>query len=279
MSFRAFGTTFGIRVNDSAVLERIPAYLPLGWQPDTEPVVDFLYSLRIGGEGRRPGLRHFHLAYAGARQIARTMELDHALNSLEFDLKLMTAYLSKDFLFVHAGVVGWQNKAIVIPGRSTSGKTTLVAALVKAGATYYSDEYALFDRQGRVHPYAIPLSVRSQPQGLPQDLQGRKTPVAELGGQAGVEPLPVGLIVLTGYQPDAAWRPRKLTQARAVLAIMEHTVAARRGPEVCLPTLKQVVSGAAIVKSKRGDTSQVITPLFNLINRQQIEGEKSYATP
>ena len=60
---------------------------------------------------------------------------------------------TRERVFVHAGVVGWKGHAIVIPGRSRSGKTTLVAELVKAGAEYYSDEFAVLDAEGRVHPF------------------------------------------------------------------------------------------------------------------------------
>ena len=43
-------------------------------------------------------------------------------------------------------IVTWgRGRAIVIPGRTFSGKSTLVAELVRAGATYYSDEYAVED--------------------------------------------------------------------------------------------------------------------------------------
>jgi uridine kinase len=41
---------------------------------------------------------------------------------------------------------------IAIPGRSFSGKTSLVTALVRAGAVYYSDEFAVIDRDGLVRP-------------------------------------------------------------------------------------------------------------------------------
>ena len=48
--------------------------------------------------------------------------------------QLAVATLAKELVFVHAGVVGWRNRAIVIPGRSLSGKSTLVLALVVAVA-------------------------------------------------------------------------------------------------------------------------------------------------
>jgi hypothetical protein len=59
---------------------------------------------------------------------------------------------ARRWIFVHAGVVAWRGQAIVIPGATQSGKTSLVAALVRAGAEYFSDEYAVFDARGRVHP-------------------------------------------------------------------------------------------------------------------------------
>jgi len=80
--------------------------------------------------------------------------------AFETDLQLYVAEMAPRRLFVHAGVVGWRGQAIIIPGRTFTGKTTLVAALVKAGATYYSDEYAVLDVRGRVHPYARPLGIR-----------------------------------------------------------------------------------------------------------------------
>jgi hypothetical protein len=40
-----------------------------------------------------------------------------------------------------------------------SGKTILVRTLLAQGAGYMSDEYAVINPTGRVHPYARPLSV------------------------------------------------------------------------------------------------------------------------
>ena len=163
---------------------------------------------------------------------------------------------------MHAGVVGWQDQAIVIPGRGFSGKTTLVAALVGAGAIYYSDEYAILDPQGRVHPYARSLSFR--------DASGQKlgdVPVEELGGRNGVEPLPVGLVVVTEYRNGARWRPQTLTPGRAMLALMDNTIAARQNPALSMPILKQVVSGATTVKSKRGEAEAVVESLLGLVEK------------
>lgn len=243
-------------------MERISEVLPLGWERSSLPEVDFLYSLWIGKPSRRQGTRNYNVLYAGSSRLVRTLELDVAFDSLEAHLEMLTAYRAEERLFVHAGVVGWQGRAIIIPGRGYSGKTTLVAALVKAGATYYSDDFAIFDRQGYVHPYPRPFSFR--------DSSGQRTglyPVEALGGQAGEEPLPVAVVVVTEYEAGARWRPRTLTPARAMLALMENTIAARRNPEQSLPILKQVLAGTTVIKSKRGEATDVVEPLLNLIEK------------
>src|SRR5262245_11510226 len=59
----------------------------------------------------------------------------------------------KDFAVVHSGVVAHDGGAVLLPGSTGSGKSTLVAELVRRGALYLSDEYALVDGAGDVHPY------------------------------------------------------------------------------------------------------------------------------
>src|SRR4051812_39632385 len=118
LSFRSYGLRLGIRVNQPEILEQLPGYLPPGWKPAASPIVDGLYSLRVGGAGARPGLRQFHLLYAGAGRLARTLDLDEAFRSLEEHLHLYVAAYAPRHVFVRAGVVGWQGQAILLPGRS-----------------------------------------------------------------------------------------------------------------------------------------------------------------
>jgi len=155
------------------MLERVRACLPLGWEPTDSAEVDFLYSLLIAQPNGRPGWHPYHLLYAGSARLARTLELAELFTRLESHLELLTAFLARGHLFVHAGVVGWQGRAIIIPGRSFSGKTTLVKALIEAGASYYSDEYAIFDATGQVHPYPIALAIRDESWPKPPENAGR----------------------------------------------------------------------------------------------------------
>jgi hypothetical protein len=256
-NFVAYGLRFGLRANDPSALAKTILHTPSSWQPARDKStstdeVDVSYSLQLAPASQRKGQRNYHLLYCGSELLARSLELSPLLIAFEKHAELLTAFLAQDCLFVHAGVVGWQGRAILIPGRSMAGKTTLVRALVEAGATYYSDEFAVLDKEGLVHPYPRPLSIRGN-----NGQSGREITAEELGGQVGIEPLPVGLIVVTEYQPGAAWRSRQLTPGQALLALMDNTVAARREPAHSMPILKQTVSGAITLKSKRGEAGDV----------------------
>jgi hypothetical protein len=160
-------------------------------------------------------------------------------------------------LFVHAGVIAWHGRAIVLPGRSGAGKTTLVRALIEAGADYCSDEFAVLDGEGRVHAYPVPLSIRGI--GLPTARRSAET----LGGRVATTPVGVEVIVITEYQRGARWRPRELSKSEALLALVEHTVAARQPPEYTLPVLRRTVLGARTIRSRRGDSRALADRLLD----------------
>src|SRR5258708_32188866 len=170
----------------SSPLKRSAEPRPAGWKTSTSPFVDRLYSIMAAGAGPLANGRRFSLLYGDDARIARSTNLDDVFERFESDLRLFVGEYARHRVFVHAGVVVWKGKAIVIPGRSYSGKSTLVAALVRAGATYYSDEYAVFDSKGLVHPFSKPLEIREEGEVI----QSRIT-VGQLGGKSGTKPLPV----------------------------------------------------------------------------------------
>jgi hypothetical protein len=252
VTFTAYGLSIGIRVSDRSVLERIHAILPPGWRPATKPTVGRLYSVVVGGPTGRAGMRRFNILYAGAARLVRTHDFDEVLQHLELDLELYIGDHARRRTFVHAGVVGWNGRAIVIPGRSFSGKSSLVKALVKAGADYYSDEFAVLDERGRVHPYPLALAIRQDRDGG----QPAKYRAEELGGVAGTRPLPVGLVLVTRYVGGARFRPRPLSPGRAVLELLSHTLPARRRPERVLDALTQAVEQASVLRGPRGEADE-----------------------
>jgi hypothetical protein len=253
MSLVSFGVRIGIRVNRPEILGRLKGYLPPGWKPSSSNAVDYLYSLIVGGVGAKPNVRRFNLLYAGIVRLARSTDIDQVLQTLESDLQLYVAQEARRRVFVHAGVVGYGGRAVIIPGRSFSGKSTLVAELVKAGATYYSDEYAVLDARGRVHPYTRPLGIRENGTGTM-----KKHSVQDLGGSPGVKSLAVGLVVVSAYKQGARWRPRELSEGEGALELVANTVCARSRPGEMLQAIRGVVSHAPVLKSDRGEARDVV---------------------
>ena len=189
--------------------------------------------------------------------LAQSEVIDDTLNNLRSFLDQAVAIFARNVLFVHAGVVGWKNRAIVIPGRSMSGKTTLVAALINAGADYLSDEYAVLDDKGRVHPYDKPLSVRNA-QGIATLIS-----VEELGANTAPQPLKVGMIVQTTYQPGSRWRPRELTSGQAMMAMLDNTVVIREIPQLAMKILSASSRNVVAITSSRGECEGVAQYLLS----------------
>ena len=268
-SLRSYGVRIGIRSNDPAALDRVCEHLPSEWENLNSSVVDRVYSILIGGQGARAGVRRLNLLYADHVRLARSPDLDSVFETFESDLRLFVAELATHRVFVHAGVVGWKGQAIVVPGRSYSGKSTLVAELVRAGATYYSDEYAVLDSRGRVHPFLKPLELREE-----GEFRQTKITAAELGGHSGTKPLPVRLVLMTQFKSGARWRPRKLSAGRGVLEMLFNTVSARRSPERALATLQRVAAQADVLKGVRGNATEVVDALLKRVEGKSDRGSE-----
>jgi hypothetical protein len=214
--------------------------------------VDHLYSLLIQENTGNSRVKKFNLAYSGAATIGRALDPQEVTGILISDLHRYVAEFSRRELFIHAGVVGWNNAAILLPGRSFSGKSTLVAELVRAGATYFSDEYAVLDRRGRVHPFPRPLTLRENAGNT------RQIPLAELNGRVATKPLPVSAVMLLEFREGARWRTRQLSASKALMGLLSHTVQARSRPQVALSVLKKVVASCVAFQGIRGDAWEAV---------------------
>ena len=181
VSFRAYGLRIGVRANNAEVLEQVKDRLAFGWTPAKSPIVDKLYSIVGRRTARKPNVKRFNLLYKGAVRLARSMDLDEALNELEIDMHSYIATATRQRMFLHAGVVGWRGQAVVISGKNFSGKTSLVTAFLRAGATYYSDEFAVLDSRGRVHPYPWALHIREEAPGCVADCRNYRIGDDEAG--------------------------------------------------------------------------------------------------
>jgi hypothetical protein len=258
-TFEAYGVRVGLRANDEEAFARARQSLPPSTEAGAERV-SRLYSLIVppAAAGK---IRRFNILYADAARLVRDAEPAPVYDALAADLKLYVAEHAKRRVFVHAGVVGWRGRALLIPGKTFTGKSTLVAALLRAGATYYSDEYAVLDARGRVHPYATPLSLRGG-DGEPV----RRVSAASLGAEIGSAPLAVGWIFVGGYRPGARFRPRAITPGRAMLALFGNAIAARSRPDEVFAALKRAVAKSSAVRGRRGEAVDAVADMIPWLN-------------
>ena len=246
----AYGVGFAVQADTEELLAEARLRMPPGWHPGRSGRPRRAYGLKHAGDGV--------LVDTEGTTLGRGLSHKGALDVLESDLQLFVAQHSRAFVFVHAGVVGFRGKALLFPGPSGAGKTTLVKALLKAGAAYYSDEYALLDIQGRVHPYPRALSVRSEGAGK------IRLPVTPTVARTGRRPLPLAVVVQTEFFKGSRWQPRPLTRGEVVLLLLTNTVPARERPAEVMATLARAVSQADGFRTRRGNAEGVAVAALRL---------------
>lgn len=254
--FEAFGVPVMVGVEDSALVPAVTETLPPGWK-----------KITTGSGVARVVLRHApddrYELFVDETISARAENAVQAIQLLDAKLRLTIAEHAPRFVFIHAGVVAWEERALVMPGRSFTGKTTLVEALLRAGATYYSDEYAVLGRDGMVHPYPKPLSRR--PTGLPRHEALSKAEDVDprwLGAEVGTSPIPIALIASATYRSGARWEPQSLGPGESALALLAHAVVARIHPERVLAHIRRAVDGCGALEGERGEADETAALLL-----------------
>jgi hypothetical protein len=242
--FESFGVVAEVATDDPALFDSLPTVLPPGWRP-------------ASGEATA----RFELAPDGAvrldgTEVTRATDRGGSLLRLGATVRHHVAEHAPAHMFIHAGVVSAGGTSIVLPGSSRSGKSTLVAELVREGATYHSDEYAPVDSEGMIQPYPKPLSIRRPGRDGPGALES----VPE--GQIARRPIRAGLVVVTNYEAGATWRPTACTSGEGALALLRHTVAARSRPEQALAVVCRLAEEGRMVSGARGEASGMARALL-----------------
>ena len=249
-TLEAYGVLLEITASDEQHRDRIMRLLPPGWRAASGKPQQGRFAVSSGPDDT------VQVTLDGS-SLADRADLDVGLGLLDAQVRAFVALHAPEHIFVHAGVVGVDDRAVLLPGYSFAGKTTLVAELVRAGATYYSDEYAVLDAEGLVHPYAKPLSVR-----MGSSRGTEEQPVESLGGRVGERPLTAGLIAVTSYRPGATWSPRRLSPGEGALALLSHTIPARSRPEQALSAVRCAVGDAVVLQGERGDARETAAELL-----------------
>jgi hypothetical protein len=247
----AYGRTVRL-VGPDEVVQLAQKLLPSTYRP-TEDTAERTWTTRLESDGRV-------LVLVDGTELGFYDDASAAIEALLANLELWVAEHARRAVFVHAGCVVANRRAIVIPGYTWSGKTSLVAALVGAGATYYSDEYAVLDHRGLVHPYPRLLGVRNKLGGTT-----KRVPVAELGGIVGHGPAPVGLIAAVRYDGETGWDVRPVSRSHAALQLLTHTVGVQSSPRDALQAIQQATQGSVAVVGVRGEADEAALIVLGIL--------------
>ncbi len=254
LAFESFGARILLGSTDRRVLQDLVPLLPPDSRAVTPGKEDAAFFIQ-----KKPKRRFYSVI--GSTNGAREELAYRTLEELASEFHFAVSVFARPYLFVHAGVVAWRGRAIVLPGPTMSGKSTLVSALVDLGATYCSDEFAAIDRYGRIHPYRRGLMLRTR--GTTQ----RRLEYTQVSARDHNNSLLPGVVAFLKYKSSSLWHPRTLTPAEAVLALFGNTVAARaRGP-FALRALSRLARRATSIKGFRPDASIGATKLIELASQ------------
>lgn len=259
------GARLGVCADDPHALDDLERRLPFGSRIEVPgcsvgvpPDLDAVFTLCAGesGAGASAALRLF----LDSELLQSSHDLDDLRERLESELHFSVASHARNVLFVHAGVVGWRGRAILVPGRSMSGKTSLVAALLRAGAEYYSDEYAVVEERGLIRPYPRALGIRTK------DGTVRKVSPESLGCPVGSQAIEAALVVSTHYSPGASFEPSEQSAARGLLSLIDNTVVVRERSSFALDRLTPIARRATVLEGPRGDADEAATWLLRYLD-------------
>jgi hypothetical protein len=150
-----------------------------------------------------------------------------------------------------ACVAAHRGGAVLLPGGTGAGKSTLTAACVGAGLAYLSDELVALDcATGTVAPYPKPLNLDRE----------RLVPASSLGVVAS-RPATPSALVFPRYEPGTEAREAPLDPAWALLALAAHATNLAALGHRALVWLAGVALTCPARQLTYGDAAQVVTAI------------------
>jgi hypothetical protein len=186
----------------------------------------------------------------------------------------------EDVLTIHAGVVSWEGKAIVLPAPMDSGKTTTTAGLVRAGFGYLTDEAAMIDPStGLVSPFPKSLTFEPPTLELFPDLHAGFPPELAAGTRlryyvrpdelrpgSAAEGGPVGWVIAPRYQRGATTALEPMTRAETVMMLAQNSFNFDAFGGSALEVLGRLTEGAPGYTLRIGDLDGAVAAVRGLVN-------------
>lgn len=264
MTWESHGVRIEVRANSPRFWDDVLASLPPGTRARSaaEPDLEYVIHWADGG-----GPAAVHTLDVGAERAIRTGDAPTLMWALQNDIEWRLAAAARTGGFVHAGAVAVNGAGVVLPGVSGSGKSTLVSQLLRLGAVYYSDEYAVIDGAGLLHPFPCLLKIKT---GQPDSW--RVVPEA-FGATTGEIPVPVALVAFPTYVPDAPLETESLTSGQTALQLLQNMPAARDNPAQTLPIAATLAGKTYGIMLRYGDGAEAAKQIVHLVRSRERTGD------
>lgn len=263
IGFDFHGTKIGFKVEDAGLVEKVRRILPAGsFEIDFGEIKDYFLLIT----GQETGVNGFFWVENSIPEPA--FEFDRFEETcwagIEVKILFTLAMVSPPKMFYfHAGAVAINGKGIVIPGRTFSGKTTLTKEFIRNGADYYSDDCALIDSEGFLHPYPIKLGIRNENERDYLD-------VADFGARAGIEPVKIDFFLFTQYKKGSIWMPQIKPLGQFSFQLLEHLFyppSMNRKPAETMRLAARLAAETEVVESLRGESAEVVEWFFEYFEK------------
>lgn len=268
-SFRVVGQQLAFRCSEPELVVAIDLVLdPLA--VDGAPTTWF--DIGPGADGTTDVWRADHHVQTH-RHVEMVVEsLPYLLNRIATD--------TVDAVVLHAAGIGTGGHAVALPAQPDAGKSTLVAAFVRRGATYLSDEaigIGLGSRAVEPYPKRISLdadSVRAidgfAPAGAPAADDRWHVDPRELHPDALITthaPHSLARCVFPSYRPGAVANLEALSPVDAFLALVSNTFNLRATGQRGLATLAQVAQEVPCHRLEHGDVGPAVEAVDALVRQ------------
>jgi len=255
ITVNSLGTTLNVSLPDEAFYGEFQAALPAYWK--TIETRDASLCLQIVEyESGTRATPTYELRINGVT-VAPELNRAAASDLLHEKLNYYLGEFSDKFAFIHAGVVRWQDEVILLPGRSHAGKTTLTAALVRAGADYISDDLAVIGPGATVQLLSQPMRLRADVAGG-FDLSACSQPDLLATDHA-----PIAGIVFLQYCAGQNLRLQTLSKGEATQHLLANSMNARHQPQLVMQYCAAAAQRAWCAQGVRGDAAQAADYILN----------------
>jgi len=247
----------------------------------TEPLLPVSELHLRGGHGIHRWLHPQAHCLVDGRPPFEPLPLKLAFPMLEWAMNWSVASRLHSYFLIHAAVVARDDRAVILPAWSGTGKSTLCAALVQRGWRFLSDEFCLLHlTDGSIHPLPRPIPLKNEsipafrgfaPDAVmgPTFFQTRKGDIAHIRPptesiSAADQPAMPAWVVLPRYKADSVSRLEDIAPDRALLLMAANSFNFNLLGTPAFEALRRLIKSVSCHRLAYSDLDQAVDAMESL---------------